>query len=150
MCRMWYICMAIQKLTTGNNRKKCNGECCHFHLLTGTYIPAGNHSWKSLTGIINMDNATNISFDGKPICRYAVSIFYTTAMAIISLVALTGNIQVISTAYNTPSLRTSTNHCVNMAVSDFLSCVTIWPLHLNDKTITYHGSLLQGSGVYWM
>jgi len=93
-----------------------------------------------------MENYTNISSDGQPICRYAVSIFYTTAMAIISLVALIGNILVIETVYRTPSLRTSTNfYYVNMAVSDFLACVTTWPLYLTDETITYNGSLLQGS-----
>ena len=93
-----------------------------------------------------MENATNITFDGQPICRYAVSIFYTTSMAIISLVALTGNILVMATVCRTPSLRTSTNYYyVNMAVSDFLSCLTTWPLYLTDETITYNGSLLQGS-----
>ena len=93
-----------------------------------------------------MENATNVSFDGQPICRYAVSIFYTTAMAIISLVALIGNILVMGTVYRTPSLRTSTNYYyVNMAVSDFLSCLTTWPLYLTDETITYNGSLLKGS-----
>lgn len=94
-----------------------------------------------------MNNSTNnFSFDDQPICRYAVSIFYTTAMAIISLVTISGNILVISTVYKTPSLRTSTNYYyVNMAVSDFLACVTTWPLYLTDETITYNGSLLQGS-----
>ena len=93
-----------------------------------------------------MNNSANITFDGQPFCRYAVSIFYTTAMALISLVSLSGNILVIGTVYKTPSLRTSTNYYyVNMAVSDFLDCVTTWPLYLTDETITYHGSLLQGS-----
>ena len=93
-----------------------------------------------------MENATDISSHGQPICRYAVSIFYTTAMAIISLATLIGNILVIGTVYKTPSLRTSTNfYYVNMAVSDFLACVTTWPLYLTDETITYNGSLLQGS-----
>ena len=109
------------------------------------FLQAINHR-KSLTEITNMDNVTNISSDGQPSCRYAVSIFYTTAMAIISLVALIGNILVIDTVFRTPSLRTSTNYYyVNMAVSDFLSCVTTWPLYLTDETITYNGSLLQGS-----
>ena len=56
---------------------------------------------KSLTEILNMENVTNISSDGQHICQYAVSIFYTTAMAIISLAALIGNILAIRQAPST-------------------------------------------------
>ena len=47
--------------------------------------------------------------------------------------------------YKTPSLRTSTNYYyVNMAVSDFLSSLTLWPLYLTDEIITKRGSLIKG------
>ena len=77
-------------------------------------------------------------------CPYAVSIFFTTAMAIISVAAFIGNSLVIFSVYKTPSLRTSTNYYyVNMAASDLIASVTIWPLYLTDEIITSNGSLLQ-------
>lgn len=77
-------------------------------------------------------------------CPNAVSIFFTSAMAIISLAAFIGNIFVILSVCKTPSLRTSTNfYYVNMAVSDLIASVTIWPLYLTDEIITSSGSLLQ-------
>ena len=79
-------------------------------------------------------------------CRDVVSIFFTTAMAIIGMAALIGNTLVIIVVCNTPSLRTSTNYYyVNMAVSDFLSSLATFPLYLTDEIITSNGSLLQGS-----
>ena len=67
-------------------------------------------------------------------------------MAIISLAAFIGNILVIAAVYKTPNLRTSTNYYyVNMAVSDLLACLTVWPLYLTDETITSSGSLIHGS-----
>ena len=66
-------------------------------------------------------------------------------MAIISVAAFIGNILVFVTVYKTPSLRTSTNYYyVNMAVSDFMSSITTWPLYLTDEIITSRGSLIQG------
>ena len=92
-----------------------------------------------------MNNSTHISFDDYAPCRYAVSIFFTTAMAFISLATITGNTLVIASVYKTPSLRTSTNYYyVSMAISDLLSCVTTWPLYLTDES---SGSLLQGSSI---
>ena len=92
-----------------------------------------------------MNNSTHISFDDHAPCRYAVSIFFTTAMALISLVTITGNTLVIASVYKTPSLRTSTNYYyVSMAISDLLSCVTTWPMYLTDES---SGSLLQGSSI---
>ena len=92
-----------------------------------------------------MSNSTYLSFGEQASCRLGVSIFFTTAMAVISSAAFIGNILVIFTVYKTPSLRTSTNYYyVNMAVSDFLSCLTTWPLYLTDEIITTRGSLLQG------
>ena len=71
--------------------------------------------------------------------------FFTTAMAVISLGAFIGNILVIAAVYKTPSLRTSANYYyVNMAVSDFLSSLTTWPLYLTNEIITSSGSLIQG------
>ena len=94
-----------------------------------------------------MNNSSRIdSSDGESPCPNAVSIFFTTTMAIISLVAVIGNILVIIAVYKTPSLRTNTNYYyVNMAVSDFLCSLTIWPLYLTDEIITSRGSLIQGS-----
>jgi hypothetical protein len=93
-----------------------------------------------------MNNSTFSSFGDQASCRFGVSVFFTTVMAIISLAALTGNILVIVVVWKTPSLRTSTNfYYVNMAVSDYLSCLTTWPLYLTDEIITSSGSLLQGS-----
>lgn len=94
---------------------------------------------------MNSSNQINSSND-QASCPYAVSIFFTTAMAIISSAAFIGNILVIVSVYKAPSLRTSTNYYyVNMAVSDFLASLTTWPLYLTDEIITSSGSLIQGS-----
>ena len=92
-----------------------------------------------------MNNSTRISYESDS-CPYpGVSIFFTTVMAIISVAAFIGNILVFVTVYKTPSLRTSTNYYyVNMAVSDFMSSITTWPLYLTDEIITNRGSLIQG------
>ncbi|KAJ7377517.1 hypothetical protein OS493_028500 [Desmophyllum pertusum] len=97
------------------------------------------------TTTMNSSNQINFSND-QASCPYAVSIFFTTAMAIISSAAFIGNILVIVSVYKAPSLRTSTNYYyVNMAVSDFLASLTTWPLYLTDEIITSSGSLIQGS-----
>ena len=91
-----------------------------------------------------MNNFNQTDPSDSASCPYAVSIFFTTAMAIISLAAFVGNILVIFSVYKTPSLRTSTNYYyVNMAVSDLIASATIWPLYLTDEIITSKGSLLQ-------
>ncbi|XP_078370893.1 RYamide receptor-like [Oculina patagonica] len=92
-----------------------------------------------------MNNSTHPNNDDFASCRHAVSIFFTTAMAIISSAAFIGNILVIVAVYKTPVLRTSTNYYyVNMAVSDFLVSLSIWPLYLSDEIITSRGSLMPG------
>ena len=76
-----------------------------------------------------MDNSSHV---GDEPCSLVVSIVFTTVLAIISLVAFIGNILVMTVVYKTQSLRTSTNYYyVNMAVSDFLSSLTLWPLYLS-------------------
>ncbi|XP_078371950.1 QRFP-like peptide receptor [Oculina patagonica] len=93
-----------------------------------------------------MNNFTSINSSEDSSCPYAVSIFFTTAMAIISSVAFIGNILVIFSVFKTPSLRTSANYYyVNMAVSDFLASFTTWPMYLTDEIITRSGSLLEES-----
>ena len=93
-----------------------------------------------------MNNSTQTNSYDHTSCAYAVSIFFTTAMAMISLAAFIGNIVVIAAVYKIPNLRTSTNYYyVNMAVSDFLACLTVWPLYLTDEIITSRGSLIHGS-----
>ena len=93
-----------------------------------------------------MSNSTFNSFGDQESCRFAVSVFFTTLMAVISVAAFTGNILVIVAVCKTPGLRTSTNYYyVNMAVSDFFSCLTTWPLYVTDEIVTSSGSLLQGS-----
>ena len=88
----------------------------------------------------------NSTYTSEASCRHAVSIFFTTTMAIIGMAALIGNTLVIIIVYKTPSLRTSTNYYyVNVAVSDFLSSLATFPLYLTDEIITSGGSLLQGS-----
>lgn len=95
---------------------------------------------------IIMNNSTHNNYDDLASCPYAVSIFFTTVMALISLAAFIGNILVIASVYKTPSLRTSTNYYyVNMALSDFLASLITWPYYLTDEVITSSGSLLQGS-----
>ncbi|KAL9972306.1 hypothetical protein ACROYT_G018590 [Oculina patagonica] len=92
-----------------------------------------------------MNNSTHINLNEYPSCPYAVSIFFTTTMAVISLAAFIGNFLVIVTVYKTPNLRTSTNYYyVNMAVSDFLASLTTWPLYVTKEVTTSSGSLLQG------
>ena len=92
---------------------------------------------------VTMNHSTDTS---EPSCRYAVSIFFTSTMAIIGMAALIGNTLVIIIVYKTPTLRTSTNYYyVNMAVSDFLASLATFPLYLTDEIITRNGSLLHGS-----
>ena len=93
-----------------------------------------------------MKNSTHINHGDLVSCPYAVSIFFTTTIAVISSAAFIGNILVFVAVCKTTSLRTSTNYYyVNMAVSDFLSSLVTWPLYLTDEIITSSGSLLQGS-----
>ena len=90
-------------------------------------------------------NSTQINSSDDPRCSETVSVFFTTAMAVITLGALIGNLLVFITVYKNPNLRTSTNYYyVNMAVSDFLASLTSWPLYLTDEIITSKGSLIQG------
>ena len=89
-----------------------------------------------------MDNSSHA---GNESCSQVVSIVFTTVLAVISLAAFIGNILVMTVVYKTPSLRTRTNYYyVNMAVSDFLSSLTLWPLYLTDEIITPRGSLIKG------
>ena len=93
-----------------------------------------------------MNNSSFNSFGDQASCRLGVSVFFTTVMAIISVAAFTGNILVIVAVCKTPGLRTSTNYYyINMAVSDFFSCLITWPSNLTDEIVTSSGSLLQGS-----
>ena len=92
-----------------------------------------------------MNNSTQINPSGSPSCPGGVSVFFTTAMAVITLGASIGNILVIAAVYKTPSLKSSANYYyVNMAVSDFLSSLTTWPLYLTNEIVTSSGSLIQG------
>ena len=89
-----------------------------------------------------MDNSSHVS-NGP--CPLAVSVFFTTVLAVISLAAFIGNISLMTVVYKTPSLRTSTNiYYVNIAVSDFLSSLTSWPLYFTDEIIISPGILIQG------
>ena len=91
-----------------------------------------------------MNNSSLNMVDHMP-CPYAISATFTTLLAVISLAAIIGNVLVIAAVYKVPYLRTSTNYYyVNMAVSDFLSCLITWPLYLTDEIITSHGSLIKG------
>ena len=93
-----------------------------------------------------MNNSSHIEPSECVSCLYAVSIVFTTVFAIISVAAIIGNILVIASMYKTPNLRTSTNYYyVNMAVSDLLSSVIIWPLFLVENITTRSEDLLQGS-----
>ena len=92
-----------------------------------------------------MNNSTDISPSDHAQCSYAVSVFCTTAMAIITLWSLIGNFLVFVTVYKNPNLRTSTNYYyVNVAVSDFVASLAAWPLYLTDEIITSKGSLMIG------
>ena len=91
-----------------------------------------------------MNNFTHTDPYVSESCPYAVSIFFTTVMALISVAGFIGNILVILSVYKIRNLRTSTNYYyVNMAASDLIASVTIWPLYLTDEIITSTGSLLQ-------
>ena len=90
-----------------------------------------------------MDNSSHV---GNEPFSQVVSIVFTTVLTIISLAAFIGNILVMTVVYKTPSLRTGTNYYyVNMAVSDFLSSLTLWPLYLTDEIhVTQRGSPIKG------
>ena len=92
-----------------------------------------------------MNNSTQINSSDDTRCLEAVSVFFTTAMSVITFGGLIGNLLVFITVYRNPNLRTSTNYYfVNMAVSDFLASLTSWPQYLTDEIITSRGSLIQG------
>ena len=92
-----------------------------------------------------MNNSTDTSPSDHAQCPHAVSVFFTTSMAIITSGSLIGNFLVFVTVYKNPNLRTSTNYYyVNVAVSDFLASLAAWPLYLTDEIITSKGSLVQG------
>ena len=92
-----------------------------------------------------MNNSTHINSNDDLRCSDVVSVFFTTAMAVITLSGLIGNLLVFIAVYKNPNLRTSTNYYyVNMAVSDFLASLTAWPLYLTNEIITNKGSLIQG------
>ena len=89
-----------------------------------------------------MHNSSHVS-NGP--CPLAASVFFTTVLAVISLAAFIGNILEMNVVYKTPSLRTGTNiYYVNVAVSDFLSSLTSWPLYFTDEIIISPGILIQG------
>ena len=91
-----------------------------------------------------MNNSSLNMVDHMP-CPYAISATFTTLLGVVSLAAIIGNVLVIAAVYKVPYLRTSTNfYYVNMAVSDFLSCLITWPLYLTDEIITSRGSLIKG------
>ena len=91
-----------------------------------------------------MNNSSLNVVDHMP-CPYAISATFTTLLGVVSLAAIIGNVLVIAAVYKVPYLRTSTNYYyVNMAVSDFLSCLITWPLYLTDEIITSRGSLIKG------
>ena len=92
-----------------------------------------------------MNNSTQIDPNEQASCPNAVSVFFTTIMAIIGLVAFIGNILVIASVYKTPNLRISTNYYyVNMAASDFLCSLTTWLEYLIDEPIAYGGGIIHG------
>ena len=94
-----------------------------------------------------MNNSSHVNSNDYVPCpyMYAVSAFFTTTLALISLAAFIGNTLAITAVYKTPILRTSTNYYyINMAVSDFLCCLVTWPLYLTDVLVTSSGSLIQG------
>ena len=90
-------------------------------------------------------NTSDVTDPGHSSCPIAVSIFFSTTMALITLAAFIGNILVIFSVYKTPCLRTTANYYyVNMAVSDFFSSLATWPLYLVNEIVTTKGSLFQG------
>ena len=92
-----------------------------------------------------MSNSTQINSSDDIRCSEAVSVFFTTAMAVITLSGFIGNLLVFITVYRNPNLRTSTNYYyVNMAVSDFLASLTAWSEYLSAEIVTSKGSLIQG------
>ena len=83
-----------------------------------------------------MNNSTYINPNENPSCPGGVSVFFTTAMAVISLAAFIGNILVIVAVYKTPSLRTSTNYYyVNMAVSCFTYRIRTFPRTFPERSL---------------
>ena len=94
-------------------------------------------------GYNTMNNSTLIDVSEHSSC-WDASVFFTTAMSLISLVAFTGNILVIITVCKTPRLQTTTNYYyVNMAVSNFIASVTNWPLYLIKEMVARNASLIQ-------
>lgn len=94
---------------------------------------------------MNSSNSSQIDSHDHASCPHAVSLFFTTVMAIITFAAFIGNTLVSVAVYKTPSLRTSTNYYyVNMAISDFLGSLATWPVYFTEEIITSDGSLLHG------
>ena len=109
-----------------------------FRFLTGSLT----RKERKLT-FITMNNSTQINSSDDTRCSEAVSVLFTTAMAVITFGGLIGNLLVFVTVKRNRNLRTSTNYYyVNMAVSDFIASLTAWPLYLTDEIITSKGSLI--------
>ena len=85
-----------------------------------------------------MNNSTLVpSNSSSASCSSLVSTMFTSVLAVISLVAFSGNILVVAAFIKTPSLRTSTNYyIVNMAVSDLLAQLISWPLYASEGMLT--------------
>ena len=81
-----------------------------------------------------MDN--NASFDafvGRPTCFQTVTSTLTAVLSLVSISAFVGNILVTVAFFRNASLRTSPNYfIVNMAASDLVSALTIWPLYATE------------------
>lgn len=71
-----------------------------------------------------------------------ISTAFTVALSVVSFLAITGNLLVITTFIKTPNLKISSNYyIVNMAVSDLI-CVSLnWPLYATEGMLKAGGSL---------
>ena len=87
-----------------------------------------------------MNNSTETN---HTLCSSSVSTAFTVILSTVSLVALTGNLLVITTFITSVNLKTSPNYyIVNMAVSDLVGVILNWPLYATEGMLKAGGSLI--------
>ncbi|XP_027060274.1 neuropeptide FF receptor 1-like [Pocillopora damicornis] len=84
-----------------------------------------------------MDNSSSYVLENQSTCSPIVSALITTAISVVSIFSLVGNILVTAVFLTNKTLRTSTNYfIVNMAVGDLLSAVSTWPLYATEGMLS--------------
>ena len=84
-----------------------------------------------------MDNSSRYVLGDQSTCSFIVSALITTAISVVSILALVGNILVTTVFLINKTLRSGINYfIVNMAVGDLSSAVSTWPLYATEGMLS--------------